>query len=196
MATLQLTHAPILNSSAQLLILPVNTAGILLDPVLTKAKTLFADNYQRYYRACRDGSLSVGSCLLHKRALEQAGLSISSNGNQPSYIANLVVSNHPYHPTRSQWLIAALNDLSEQLIPLIRYQGIRRVALLARPLIHNHSRNETANVSNVANLANAGSLALDWHADILPLLLQHLQDLPKVRIDIHLPKDFNIDQLL
>lgn len=139
----------------------------------------------------------VGSCLLHKRALEQAGLNISSNGNQPSYIANLVVSNHPYHPTRSQWLIAALNDLSEQLIPLIRYQGIRRIALLARPLIHNHLRNETANLSNAANLANAGSLALDWHADILPLLLQqHLQDLPKVQIDIHLPKDFDIGQLL
>jgi len=30
MASLQLTHAPILNSSAQLLVLPVNNAGILL----------------------------------------------------------------------------------------------------------------------------------------------------------------------
>ena len=66
MATLQLTHAPILNSSAQLLILPVNSAGMLLDPILTRAKTLYPDHYQRYYRACRDGSLVVDSCLLHK----------------------------------------------------------------------------------------------------------------------------------
>ncbi|HSP85893.1 MAG TPA: hypothetical protein VLN09_09175, partial [Psychrobacter sp.] len=63
-----LTHAPILNSSAQLLILPVNIAGLLLDPILTRAKTLYPDHYQRYYRACRDGSLVVGSCLLHKRS--------------------------------------------------------------------------------------------------------------------------------
>lgn len=187
MANIQLTHASILNSSAQLLILPINNSGILLDPVLTRAKTLFADNYQRYYRACRDGSLSVGSCLLHKRVLEQAGLSISSNGNQPSYIANLVVSNHPYHPTRSQWLIAALNDLSEQLIPLIRYQGIRRVSLLARPLVYDNSRDDATDVPNSKNL-----MPLDWYADTLPLLTKSLQELPKIRIDIHLPKDINI----
>lgn len=187
MANIQLTHAPILNSSAQLLILPVNTVGILLDPVLTRTKTLFPDNYQRYYRACRDGSLSVGNCLLHKRALEQAGLSISSNGNQPSYIANLVISNHPYHPARTQWLIAALNDLSQQLMPLIRYQGIRRVALLARPLVYNNSQDDAHDVPNSKNL-----MPLDWYTDTLPLLTTYLQDLPKIRIDIHLPKDINI----
>ncbi|WP_228138883.1 hypothetical protein [Psychrobacter sp. P2G3] len=81
MTTLQLTHAPILNSSAQILILPVNNAGIFLDPVLMRTKTLYPDNYQRYYRACRDGSFEAGSCLLHKRLREHAGLGISSNGN-------------------------------------------------------------------------------------------------------------------
>ena len=187
MATLQLTHAPILNSSAQLLILPVNTAGILLDPILSRAKTLYPDNYQRYYRACRDGSLIVGSCLLHKRSREQAGLGVSSNGNQLSYVTNLVVSDHPYHAVRARWLMAALADLQQQLLPLIRYQGIRNIAMLARPLIYNHSRNEASSATNEADIANA--LSLDWYIDILPLLTQHLQDLPKVRIDIHLPKD-------
>ena len=186
MATLQLTHAPILNSSAQLLILPVNNAGMLLDPILTRAKTLYPDNYQRYYRACRDGSLMAGSCLLHKRTREQAGLGVSSNGNQPIYIANLVISDHPYHPVRARWLRAALADLQQQLIPLIRYQGIRHIALLARPLTYKHSRNESDSSTNESHVANA--LPLDWYIDILPLLMQHLQDLPKVRIDIHLPK--------
>lgn len=187
MAILQLTHTPILNSSAQLLILPANTAGIVLDPVLIRAKTLFADNHQRYYRACRDGSLNVGSCLLHKRSLEQAGLSVSSNGNQPSYIANLVISDHPYHPARTRWLTAALLDLQQQLFPLIRYQGIRRAALLARPLIFSNPREHTPDVLNVVK-----PIPLDWHTDTLPLLTQKLQDLPKLRIDIHLPKDINI----
>lgn len=200
MANLQLTHAPILNSSAQLLILPVNTAGTLLDPILTRAKTLFPDNYQRYYRACRDGSLSAGSCLLHKRTREQAGLGISSNGNQPSYIANLVISDHPYHPTRSRWLTDALIDLHHQLIPLIRYQGIRRIALFARPLIDSQSRSDISNSSNGSSSNSssfnstdvANSLPLDWHSDILPLLTQQLQDLPKLRIDVHIPKSINI----
>ncbi|WP_201577161.1 hypothetical protein [Psychrobacter immobilis] len=205
MANLQLKHAPILNSSAQLLILPVNTAGTLLDPILTRAKTLFPDNYQRYYRACRDGSLSAGSCLLHKRTREQAGLGISSNGNQPSYIANLVISDHPYHPTRTRWLTDALIDLHHQLIPLVRYHGIRRAALLARPLIDNRLRSNISNSSNEPSSKNfsagslslnepnvANSLPLDWYLDILPLLRQQLQDLPKLRIDVHVPKSIDI----
>ncbi|AAZ17949.1 hypothetical protein Psyc_0075 [Psychrobacter arcticus 273-4] len=49
----------ILNSSAQLLIVPVNSAALLLDPILTRAKTLYPDNYQRYYRACRDGIVEI-----------------------------------------------------------------------------------------------------------------------------------------
>lgn len=192
MAGLQLTHAPILNSSAQLLILPVNNAGILLDPILTRSKNLYPDNYQRYYRACRDGSLLVGSCLMHKRSREQTGLGVSSNGNQPSYIANLVISDHPYHQTRTRWLTAALVDLQQQLITLIRYQGIRRVALLARPLISNHSQNRSAQNNDIDNAELAKSIALDWHTDILPLLTHYLQDLPKLRIDIHLPKEIKI----
>ena len=192
MAGLQLTHAPILNSSAQLLILPVNNAGILLDPILTRSKNLYPDNYQRYYRACRDGSLLVGSCLMNKRSREQAGLGVSSNGNQPSYIANLVISDHAYHPTRARWLTTALVDLQQQLTSLIRYQGIRRVALLARPLISSHSQNRSAQNNDIDNAELAKSIALDWHTDILPLLTHHLQDLPKVRIDIHLPKEIKI----
>ena len=192
MASLQLTHAPILNSSAQLLILPINNAGILLDPILTRSKNLYPDNYQRYYRACRDGSLLVGSCLMHKRSREQAGLGVSSNGNQPSYIANLVISDHAYHPTKTRWLTAALVDLQQQLIPLVRYQGIRRVALLARPLITSHAQNSSAQNNAINNAELAKSIALDWHTDILPLLTHHLQDLPKLRIDIYLPKEIKI----
>ena len=187
MANLQLTHAPILNSSAQLLILPVNTAGVLLDPVLIRTKTLFPDNYQYYHRACRDGNLSAGSCLLHKCMLEQTGLGASSSSNRPNYIANLVISDHPYHPARSRWLSAALVDLQQQLMPLIRYQGIRRAALLARPLIFDNPRDHLVASSTSANL-----LPLDWHTDTLPLLTKQLQDLPKLRIDIHLPKNINI----
>lgn len=188
MTTLQLTHAPILNSSAQVLILPVNTAGIFLDPVLLRTKTLYPDNYQRYHRACRDGSLEVGSCLLHKRVREQAGLSASHNGNQPIYVANLVVSDHPYHPARSQWLKAALIDLQQQLIPLIRYQGVRKVALLARPLLFNHS---SANAVT-GKESSPNSIPLDWQIFTLPLITEYLQDLPRLRIEVHVPKDITI----
>lgn len=198
MASLQSTHAPILNSNAQMLILPVNSAGILLDPVLLRSKTLYPDNYQRYFRACRDSSLQVGSCLIHKRQCERAGLSASTNGNQPSYIANLVISDHPYHPTRAKWLNAALIDLQQQLTSLIRYQGVRKIALLARPLVSISSPHDdkltVTNNSSVSNRSLSNFKPLDWHTDTLPLLTQQLQDLPKVRIELHLPKSIAIEE--
>lgn len=185
MAMFELTDTPILNSNAQILILPVNTSGNLLDPVLSRTKTLYLDNYQRYHRACRDGSLLVGSCLLHKRQREHLGLSVSHNGNQPDYIANLVISDHPYHPTRTRWLSAALLDLQQQLVPLIRYQGIRKVALLARPLLFDNTSNTREDKEgNPENI-----LPLDWQTTTFPLIKQYLQDLPKLRIAVHVPKD-------
>ena len=134
----------------------------------------------------------VGSCLMHKRAREQAGLGVSSNGSQPSYIANLVVSDHPYHPSRASWLIAALVDLQQQLIPLIRYQGIRRIAVLARPLVAHHLQHNSTQNNVADNVEMTTSIALDWHSNLLPLINQYLQDLPKLRIDIHLPEDISI----
>ena len=192
MATLELTHTPILTSSAQLLVLPVNSSGIFLDPVLSRTKTLYVDNYQRYHRACRDGSLVVGSCLMHKRALERAGLSASSNGNQPIYIANLVISDHPYHPTRTRWLHDALYDLQQQLMPLIRYQGLRKVAILARPLIFDNPVDNTKQAEANRSSPHSNILPLDWQSTTLPIITKSLQDLPKLRIALHLPKSVTI----
>lgn len=162
-----------------------------MDPVLARTKTLYADNYQQYRRACLDGSLTVGSCFLRKRLREQSGLSVSHNSNQPSYIANIVVSDHPYHPIRASWLISALVDLQQQLLPLIRYQGIRRTALLARPLIFSTAPNP-AQSNDLQTPKIAKTLPLDWYKDIQPTILKQLQDLPKLRIDLHVPKSIDI----
>lgn len=193
MAIIQLTHDPILSSNAQVLLLPVNNAGILLDPVLARSKTLYPDNYHRYHRACRDASLQVGSCLLHKRDHERAGLSANSNSNQPIYIANLIISDHPYHPTHKRWLRAALNDLRQQLMPLIRYNGVRKMSVLTRPLIFNNTSIDSMNDTDTnTDSSSTNTVPLDWQSATLPLLIEHLQDLPKLRIELHLPKSFAI----
>ena len=192
-AIIEQTHSPILNSKAQVLLLPVNSAGILLDPVLMRSKMLYPDNYQRYHRGCRDGSLIVGSCLLHKRQHERAGLGASTNSNQPIYIANLVVADHPYHAPRQRWLSSALNDLQQQLMPLIRYHGVRKMAVLTRPLLFSHPSDSfnTANLSDgtAATTINpvSSTVPLDWQSATLPLIIKHLQDIPRLRVELHLP---------
>ena len=190
MAIIHQTHDPILNSNAQVLVLPVNTAGKLLDPILARSKTLYPDNYQCYLRACQDGTLQVGSCLLHKCQREHTGLGAPTNSKQPSYIANLIISDHPYHPTRASWLAAALMQLQQQLFPLIQHQGIRKIAILARPLLPNHAHNHTHNHTHTDSKTPRISaiLPLDWCDITLPLITQHLQDLPRLRIELHMPR--------
>lgn len=201
MAVLEFVHAPILQNPAQLIVLPVNNAGVILDPVIARCKTLYPDNYQQYRKRCLDGTLAVGSSLLVKRQRDRAGLSVSGNGNQPSYLANLIVSDHPYHPPRQRWLISALDDLYHQLYSLMRYEGLRHIALLARPLIYpsqssdsNQQIRADATDTVVPRLtADLKAPVLDWHQDIMPLLIDKFAELPKTRMTIHLPVDISTD---
>lgn len=102
-------------------------------------------------------------------------------------LINLVISDHPYHPTRTRWLTAALLDLKQQLTPLIRYQGVRKVALLARPILSHTSA--SVSEDNGASLSTETTqIPLDWHSIVLPLITQHLQSLPKLRVELHIPK--------
>ncbi|WP_227430219.1 hypothetical protein [Psychrobacter sp. I-STPA6b] len=192
MATLQLIHAPFLQQSAQLFVLPLSSAGIILDPILARCKTLYPDNYALYRRACIEKSLTEGDCLLHQRQRTTIGLNTSNNGNQPQYIANLIVSDHPYHPTRKRWLTTSLEALNKQLYPLIRYEGLRHIALLARPLIYTSYDNNLENVAITPPPAELNVPTLDWQNDIYPLIQDKLQDLPRLRISVHVPRDIEI----
>ena len=189
MAVFSLTRAPILSTRAQVLVLPVNTAGILLDPILMRTQTLYADNYRQYRRACLESWLTAGSCLLHKRQREYAGLGASSNGNQPQYIANLTIARHPYHNPKTVWLNAALMDLKQQLIKLIRYEGVRRIAIFARPLLSLCSDNHFDTADAIKDgYSEIDSKALNVSDAAVLALFDELKDVPRLRIDIHLPR--------
>lgn len=201
MATFVQTHSPILSAPAQLLLLPVNSAGVILDPIISRCKTLYPDNYQSYRRLCLQGKLNPGQCLLVTLNKQQTGLSAASTGNRVAYVANLLVSDHPYHPVRQQWLSDALEDLHPQLWQLVRYHGLRRMALWADPLIaplakYGDSSSQQPQATSQPQLIDQNSHqdppsqvpVLDWQQQVYPLLQQHLADIPKLQIDIHLPK--------
>ena len=199
MANIHLIHAPFLQNPAPLLVLPLNSAGIILDPVLARCKILYAENHLTYRRACIDKSLTVGDCLLYQRQQTTLGLNASSNHNQPRHIANLIVTDHPYHPIRKLWLKQALGALHTQVYPLIRYEGLRHIAIFARPLLYaNYDETTVPTDDNTATSLTSPSSAklsvpvLDWHDDIYPLIQDMLQDLPKLRVSVHLPRDIEI----
>ena len=76
-------------------------------------------------------------------------------------------------------------------MPLIRYQGVRKAALLARPLLASSSANRTE-PNRTGLTTETTALPLDWHSVVLPLINQHLQALPKLRIAVHTPKSLSL----
>lgn len=184
-----------MQSSCQLLVLPLSSsadAHNLQDAVINQCMRLYPNNYQTYSRECLDGNLQPGSCLLVKRQREQSGLSASTNADRLRYIANLLVYDVPNHPTRRKWLTNALQDLSAQVHPLIQHQGLKSIAFYARPLIyptHAHQTSDfTRRQSNTpVPSADLHAPVMDWENDIRPLIANILNNIPKVKIDIHLP---------
>lgn len=61
MAIILPTHEPFLQTKAQVLVLPVSADGNILHPVLMRCKSLFADNYQIYYKSAMQGGVKAGS---------------------------------------------------------------------------------------------------------------------------------------
>lgn len=175
MAQPHLITTPILRSNPQLLVLPVNTEGTILDTVVARCKTLYPENYQVYRKQCLDGELATGTSLLIKRQRQTLGLSASSNANRLTHIANLAVTDHPYHTPRMRWLKSALQALYDQSYQLMRYDGLRHLSFWAKPLI---SQNTTPRPDDFP--------ALDWQTQILPLIQQTFEPLPKVRVEIYL----------
>lgn len=189
---------PFLQSRAQIFVLPVNSTGNLLDRVSNRCKGLYPDNYQAFRQACQRGELPAGSLLMQRRQRERFGLGATSNQNNPDYIANLVVSDHPYHPMRQLWLENALTALTESLMRPIRYQGIRHIAIHCKPLIYENDytdeNNKAVNViQTVGNPPHNADTQLNvpvmqWDRDIKPIMVHFLAPLPKLRVDLHLPK--------
>lgn len=194
MATIRYTSGRLMQSSCQLLVLPLSSADTnsLQDAVISRCMRLYPNNYQTYSRECMEGNLQVGSCLLVKRQREKAGLSASTNADRLQYIANLLVYDAPNHPIRRKWLLDALYDLSTQVHPLIQHQGLKSIAVYARPLIYpTHAQNDSDFARRQASIpvpsADLHAPIMDWENDIRPLMESILTKIPKVKIDIHVP---------
>lgn len=163
------THAPFLQSRAQLFILPMASDGTVLHTVLARAKTLYPTNYEHYVQACRDGVL-MGDVLLERTQKQQTGLGVG--GNQGAeYVAYLITTEHAHHNTQASTLKKCLDKLEPRLYELMRYQGLRRIAMLTQPLFKDTSPNVTA-------------IQL-WQ------MLEKIQ-IPKLTLDVHFDKQFDL----
>lgn len=115
----------------QAMLLPVPTSGVLRQRHLLHVQTLYPAFYSQYARACERSELQLGNILQHRVEREMAGLGVSSALSKPTFIVGLAVNEF----AESGIHLLSIQQVMQQLEPVLfnwgRFQGVRRVALLA-----------------------------------------------------------------
>lgn len=182
MTTFLATHEPFLQSRAKLLILPMSADGTILNPVLARTKSLYPSNYEAYKRQAVDGQLRLGDVLLHKTETHTTGLSPSTH--QADYIANLITTHHAHHSTELSTLKTGFTALHPKLFELMRYHGLRQVAMLATPLFLPPTGNPAYTTPSTHRPMSGEQF---WQT-----LIQTLE-MPRLHIAVHFSKDIVLD---
>lgn len=170
------THEPFLQSKAQLLVLPMSADGNILHPVVARCKSQFLDNYGEYHKKAVAGELNVGDVWIHTLTKQLTGLGVQTN--RAEYIANIIAQKSPKHPISVRMFERCLVNLKPQIYDLMRYKGLRRVAVLGSALL-------------IADDNPNPNSQITWLTPehILQICHQVLGDVPKLTIEVHFGKD-------
>lgn len=134
MARIFASHTPFLQNSAQLLVLPVSSDGIAKNSTLIKTMGLYPSNFDAYKSLAETGEAVLGDVLLHTVQKQVTGLGIATN-KSADYIANLITTHHAHHDTQKSTVITAFKQLNPKLFELMRYRGLKTVAIFATPMM-------------------------------------------------------------
>lgn len=175
------THEPFLQSKAQLLVLPMSADGNIFHPVVARCKSQFFDNYDDYHKKAVAGELNLGDVWIHTLTKQLTGLGVQTD--KAEYIANIITQKSPKHPISVRMFERCLVSLKPQIYDLMRYKGLRRVAILGSALLVN-DENSTAHNQNPNS-------QITWLSpqDILQSCYRVLGDVPKLTIEVHFSKD-------
>ncbi|MDO4896580.1 MAG: hypothetical protein Q3971_04380 [Moraxella sp.] len=168
------SHEPFLQSKAQLLVLPVSTDGNICHPVVARCKSLFFDNYDHYYKKAIVGELSLGDALVCRLNKQLTGLGVQTG--RAEYIANIVTQKSPTHPISTRMFVLCLKNLKPQLYELMRYKGIRRVAMLGSALL-------------VQQMTDEKDVMFLTAERVLQICYDVLGDVPKMTLEVHFGRD-------
>ncbi|WP_066805326.1 hypothetical protein [Moraxella oblonga] len=170
------THEPFLQSKAQLLVLPMSADGNIFHPVVARCKSQFYDNYDYYHKKATAGELNLGDVWIHTLTKQLTGLGVQTD--RVEYIANIIAQKSPKHCISVRMFERCLINLKPQIYDLMRYKGLRRMAILGSALLVN---DESPNPNS----------QITWLTpqDILQSCHTVLGDVPKLTIEVHFGKD-------
>lgn len=115
----------------QVLVLPVPTSGILRQRALLKSQALYPSHASAYRTACQRSELPLGGVLVHDVERDLAGMGAGPALSKPKFIVDLAVTEFAEHAPHLSAIEQTLAAFAPTLYDWARYDGIRRVALLA-----------------------------------------------------------------
>lgn len=130
--TVLISQERFLQSKAQMLVLPVSADGQITHATVAYCCRLFLQSYEQYRKQAMAGELTLGRVLIY-RLQSQAGLGMPTTS--VNYVANMVIQQSAEHPVSVRTLRTCFTALKPKLYELMRYQGLRRVAILGSALI-------------------------------------------------------------
>lgn len=166
----QITHTPFLQNRANLLVIPVSSDGTIFNRTLLQLMTLYPCCRDKYKSLAIRGELNLGDVILHKISKQTIGLGAGSNATH-DYIALLITTNHPSHTEQISTITTALKSLQPKLYHLMRYEGLRRVAVLAQMWQTDTLSHQESNEDNAQEILQ---------------LIDSTLDTCRVKIDVHL----------
>lgn len=150
----------------QALIMPVPVSGIFRHRHLLKVQALYPEFYAVYKQACERSELGLGDILVYETQRDLVGLGVGGALSKPKFLLAMAVTEFAENPPHLRFIEQALQKVEPKLFDWGRYQGIRRVAMLA----------------NDELLLPDGK---EFEADILPLLEKYLQPISSLNLVVY-----------
>ena len=108
------TVGNILEAETEALVNTVNTAGVMGKGIALAFKKSFPENFKRYEKAVKDGSIDIGKVLLTK-----------TDQLSPKYIINFPTKKHWRQPSKVEYIEKGL----QSLISVIQENNIKSIAI-------------------------------------------------------------------
>lgn len=141
----------LLEANVEALVNTVNTVGVMGKGIALMFKEAFPANFRAYEDACKRKEVKIGHMFVTENRAFQG----------PRWIINFPTKKHWRHPSKLEWIIEGLEDLSR----VIREKDVHSIAL--PPL-------------------GSGNGGLDW-CDVRPEIERILSDLKNVDIHVYEP---------
>ena len=115
----------------QALIMPVPVSGVFRQRALLKFQSLYPEHYTVYKQACERSQLLLGDVLQFTPQRDLAGMAVGGALSKPKFIVDMAITEFAENPPHLEYIVSAFQSLNKVLFDWGRYQGIRRVAILA-----------------------------------------------------------------